>query len=75
MALANPANIVSKTLRIAGGLAAAVGGLLLALWLSGRSTDRHVAFFILAGGVFFLLVGGSIWTIGHSLSVAARRRS
>jgi len=74
VALANPAKSIGKGFRIGGGIVLAGAGLLFGLWLSARSTDRHGAIFLLGGAVFFALVGASIWTIGYSLSMAARKR-
>lgn len=69
----NPTNGVSKGFRAAGGALAALGGLLLALWLSARDTERDGAIFVLGAGAFFALIGGAIWTIGYSISIARRR--
>jgi hypothetical protein len=74
MPLANSTNGVSNRLRVAGGALAALGGLLLALWLNARDTDRDGAIFVLGGGAVFALIGGAIWTIGYSIALAARRR-
>ena len=66
---------VSKGFRVVGRVLAALGGLLLALWLSASDTDRDGAVFVHGGGVLCALIGGVSWTIGYSISMAARRRS
>ena len=74
MTVINPAKPVGKWFRVAGGLLLSLAAVLLVLWLSSRSTDRHGAIFLLGAGVFFGVLGASLWTIGYSFSATAKRR-
>ena len=69
----NPGAQVGKGLRVAGGVLLLIGVVLLGLWLSARSSDRHGAVFLLGGGGLFGLAGAAVWTIGYSLTMTKRR--
>ena len=74
MSMTDEARSAGKPVRLVGAIVMAMGGALLALWLSARDSDRHGAFFLLGGGVVFALIGASIWTIGYSITMVRRRR-
>jgi len=65
----NPASGVGKGYRWGGGILLLFGLALLSLWFIARSTDRHGATLLLGGGVFILLAGATLWTIGYSLTM------
>ncbi len=60
---------LGRGLRVAGRVLLVLSIALVAMWLSGRWTDRHGALFLLGGGIFFALTGTTVWTIGYSLSM------
>jgi len=64
---------LGKGLRRGGGIFFVLAVALLGLWLTARLTDRHGAIFLLGGGVFFALIGATLWTIGYSLTMAQRQ--
>ena len=70
----NPGAQVGKGFRIGGGVLLLFSVALLGLWLSARSSDRHGALFLLAGGGLFGLAGAAAWTIGYSLTMTKRQR-
>ena len=69
----NPGAQVGKGFRVAGGVLLLFAVVLLALWLSARSSDRHGALFLLGGGSLFGLAGAAVWTIGYSLTMTKHR--
>ena len=69
----NPSAQVGKGFRVAGGVLLLLGVVLLGLWLSARSSDRHGAVFLLGGGGLLGLAGAAIWTIGYSLTMTKRQ--
>jgi len=58
---------MDKTLRLVGAILVVVGGALMLLWASGRSTDLHGSVFVFFGGALVALVGGSLCTLGYAL--------
>jgi hypothetical protein len=69
----NPGTQVGKGFRVAGGFLFVLGIVLLGLWLSARSSDRHGALFLLGGGALIALAGAAVWTIGYSLTMTKRQ--
>jgi len=69
----NPGAQVGKGFRVAGGVLFLFGVVLLGLWLSARSSDRHGALFLLGGGGLFGLAGAAVWTLGYSLTMTKRQ--
>ena len=60
---------LGKVLRRTGGVIFGIGVAFLALWITGRPTDRHGMVFVFVGGLFTTLGGAALWTIGYSLTM------